>query len=114
MISRVAIFAASLVAALTLAVGLAVAGLAPGTGAADVQPASDQVVAATDVPATSGAPSPTIQVDTIYVAPDPVPEEVVVTKVEEATKVASSSSRGGDEDGESESEGEHEHEGEDD
>jgi hypothetical protein len=32
MISRVAIFAASLVAALTLVVGLTIAGLAPGTG----------------------------------------------------------------------------------
>jgi hypothetical protein len=98
MISRVAIFAASLVAALTLAVGLAIAGLTPGTGAADVQPASDQVVAATEVPAT--APAPTIQVDTIYVAPDPVPEEVVVTKVEKAAHHDDED----DEDGEHESE----------
>ena len=106
MISRVAIFAASLVAALTLVVGLTIAGLAPGTGAADVQPVSDQLAAATDAPATTDAPAPTIQVDTIYVAPDPVPEEVVVTKVEKTTKVVTASSRGGDEDGEHESEGE--------
>jgi hypothetical protein len=64
---------------------------------------SDQVVVATDAPATTDAPAPTIQVDTIYVAPDPVPEEVVVTKIEKTTKVVSASSRGG-EDGERESE----------
>ena len=107
MISRVAIFAASLVAALTLAVGLVIAGLAPGTRAVDAQTVSDQVVTTTD------APAPTVQTDIVYLAPDPTPEEIVVTKVEKTTEVVSATTLGGDEDGEHESE-DGEHEGEDD
>ncbi len=72
MVHRVAIFAASLVAAVALFVGLVVAGFAPAApfGA---QPAS--------VPAAATeSPAPVVQVDTVYVAPQPTPQDVVVTQ----------------------------------
>jgi hypothetical protein len=96
MINRIAIFAATLVAALALTVGLVLAGLAPGTGAADAQTVSDPVVATTD--------APVVQTDIVYVAPDPTPQEVVVTKVENSTKVTTTH-HGDDGDDEGEHEG---------
>jgi hypothetical protein len=75
MINRVAIFAASLVAALALAVGLFIAGIGPGSGAADLQPVSDPVAVSTD------SPAPVVQVDTVYVTPQATPQDVVVTQV---------------------------------
>ena len=79
MIHRVAIFAASLVAAGALVLGLVIAGLAPATVPVDAQPVSDPVVAATD------APAPVVQVDTVYVTPQATPKDVVVTKTVKAT-----------------------------
>jgi hypothetical protein len=78
MIHRVAIFAASLVAAGALVVGLVIAGLAPTTVPVDAQPAAAPVVAATD------APAPIVQVDTVYVAPQATPQDIVVTKTVKA------------------------------
>lgn len=82
MINRVAILAASLAAALALAGGLALAGLAPGTGAADAQLVSDPVVAAID------APAPIVQTDLVYVAPRVAPPDVVVTRVVSAARAS--------------------------
>ncbi len=79
MIHRVAIFAASLVAALALVVGLVVAGFAPPAVPIAAEPVSAPVVAATDVP------PPVVQVDTVYVAPAATPQDIVVTKVVQAT-----------------------------
>ena len=91
MIHRVALFAGSLAAALTLAVGLVVAGVAPGADPVGAQPA---VPAA----ATAAAPAaPTFQVDLVYVAPPVAPQDVTVTK-------AVTAPRQGD-DGENEREG---------
>ncbi len=73
MIHRTALFAGSLVAALTLAVGLVAAGFAPHAdpvGGVPAQPAA----ATAEVPA-----APTIQVDTIYVAAPVKPQEITVT-----------------------------------
>jgi hypothetical protein len=67
MIQRVAILAASLVAAAGLAVGLVVAGIAPAAAPVAAEPVSAPVVAATD------APQPVVQVDTVYVAPQVEP-----------------------------------------
>ena len=91
MIHRVALFAGSLVAALTLAVGLVVAGVAPGAGPVDAQPAGP-------VAATAAAPAaPTFQVDLVYVAPPVAPQEVTETKAVTASRQ--------DDDGENEREG---------
>jgi hypothetical protein len=91
MIHRVAILAASLVAAAGLAVGLLVAGFAPATTPVAAEPALAPVVATTD------APRPVVQVDTVYVAPQATPEDTVVVKTVSAHH--------GDEDGENENEG---------
>ena len=91
MIHRVAILAASLVAAAGLAVGLVVAGFAPTPVPVSAEPVSAPVVATTD------APRPVVQVDTVYVAPQATPEDVVVVKTVSAHQ--------GGEDGENESEG---------
>ena len=73
MIHRVAIFAASLVAAGALVVGLVIAGFAPASVPVGAQPVSAPV-------ANTQAPVPVVQVDTVYVAPQPTPQDVVVTK----------------------------------
>ena len=73
MLQRVAIFAASLVAAATLALGFAIAGLAPTPVPVAVEP----VAATADAP----TPAPVVQVDTVYVAPQATPQDVVVTNV---------------------------------
>lgn len=74
MIHRLALFVASLVAALVLAVGLVAAGFAPGPRPADPGGA---------MPASSveAQPTPRVQVDTVYVAPQATPQDVTVTKV---------------------------------
>lgn len=76
---KIALGAASAAAALTLAVALAAAGFAPGS---PTTPASsvtivDQVV--TDPVAAD--PAPTVQVDTIYLAPEPKPQTITVQNV---------------------------------
>jgi len=89
MIHRLAIFAATLVAAAGLAVGLVIAGLAPATAPVAAEPASAPL-------ATTEVPPPVVQVDTVYLTPKATPEDVVVTKIVTA-------SRNGD--GENENEG---------
>ena len=73
MVHRIALFIASLAAALVLAAGLALSGLAPAAGPApliaDVAPA-----------VTDPAPTPTVQVDTVYVTPKVKPRHVTVTR----------------------------------
>lgn len=90
MIHRLAIFAATLVAAAGLAVGLVIAGLGPTTAPVAAEPVAAPV-------ATTDVPAPAVQVDTVYLAPKATPEDVVVTKV------VTASHRG--EDGEDEREG---------
>ena len=89
MVQRLALFLASLTAALVLAAGLALSGLAPATDPAPVM--ADVALAATDA-----VPKPTVQVDTVYVTPKVKPKHVTVTRT------VASSSRSGD--------GEQEHE----
>ena len=72
MLNRVALFAASLVASLVLAIGLALAGFAPAAPAAGV---------AVPAAATTDAPAPITQIDTVYVAPQAKPEQVTVQQV---------------------------------
>jgi hypothetical protein len=74
MIHRTALFAASLVAALTLAVGLVVAGFGPRANPADGG-------AAAPAAATADAPAgPNVQVDTVYVTAPATPQDVTVTQ----------------------------------
>jgi hypothetical protein len=96
MIHRIALLAASAAAALVLAIGLAVTGFGPADPTAGGQ-AVDQADPAT---ATADLPAPTeqVQVDTVYVAPQPTPE-TIVTKV-----VKVKPARNGGEDGENEAE----------
>lgn len=91
MIHRVAILAASLVAAAGLAVGLVFAGIAPAAAPVAAEPVPAPVVATTD------APQEAVQVDTVYVAPQATPEDIVVVKTVSAHH--------GGEDGENENEG---------
>ena len=105
MINRIALLAASLVAGLVLAAGLAVAGFGPATPAADAQaldPAIESAAAATDTPAATDP----AQVETVYLTPQATPEVIVNTVVDTA-------SAGGDDDGHEENDSE-EHEGDDD
>jgi hypothetical protein len=71
--NRLALFAASLAASGVLAAGLAFVGLSPAP-----VPAADATIT---VPAADATPEPITQVDTIYVAPQATPAEVVVTQV---------------------------------
>ncbi len=73
MVQRVALFIASLTAALALAAGLALSGLAP---AAEPAPVIAEVAPA----ATDAAPEPTVQVDTVYVTPKVKPKHVTVNR----------------------------------
>ncbi len=95
MVHRIALFAASLAAALVIAGGLALAGLGPQQPAADAVVVMDQVAAPTD----AVAPEATVQVDTIYLTPQATPEQITVTKVQVAAKQggeADESGEGGD------------------
>lgn len=87
---KIALTVASAAAALTLAVALAAAGLAPGTAATPASAASvtDPVVA---------DPTPTVQVDTVYLAPAPEQKTITVHKVVKSS--------GGEDGSEHESEG---------
>ncbi len=71
--NRLALFAASLAASGVLAAGLAFVGLSPAP-----VPAADSTIAA---PVTDAPPAPITQIDTVYVAPQATPAEIVVTKV---------------------------------
>jgi hypothetical protein len=91
MINRLALFIASVAAALTLAVAMAAAGFAPGTAA--------------DPPATANppaAPSPgdltdrRVQVDTVYLAAPPAQQTITVRKVSPASGEAESEGAEGD------------------
>ena len=75
MIQRIALFTASLAAALTIGLGLAVAGFSPATTSVAVDPASDGTAATTGPIA-----APPVQVDTVYVAAQPKPKEVTIRK----------------------------------
>lgn len=72
MVQRIALFVASLAAAAVLAVGLAVAGVGPAASA----PAASTAVSTTADP----APTPRVQVDTVYVAAPVKPKTIVVHK----------------------------------
>jgi hypothetical protein len=95
MLKKIALLAASLTAALALAGGLALAGFGAPSPAADMQ-AVDAV--AVPVDATTPADAAPVQVDTIYLAPQPTPAEITVTKIKEAKH---QSTAGEHEDGES-------------
>ncbi len=79
MVQRIALFIASLTAALVLTAGLALNGLAP---AADPGP----VVADVAPAATDPAPTPTVKVDTVYVTPKVKPRHVTVTRTVGTTR----------------------------
>lgn len=96
MLKKITLLAASLTAALTIAGGLALAGFGAPSPAADMQ-AVDQIVVPADVAVPADAAAP-VQVDTIYLAPQPTPEEITVTKIKEAKLQASEHE--GDEGGE--------------
>jgi hypothetical protein len=91
MLSRVSLFAASLAAALVVASGLSLAGVAPSPAATTAP-----VVVPAAATAPVEAPQPVTQVDTVYLTPQESPQ-VVVTKVVKTVP----SSNGGD--GETES-----------
>lgn len=82
MIKKIALIASSLTAALVIAGGLALAGFGAPAPAADMQ-VVDQAVAPVDASPPADAAAP-VQVDTIYLAPQPTPEEITVTQVKEA------------------------------
>jgi len=92
MISRVALFAASIAASLTLAVGLALAGFAPSPPQADA--AAAQPVVATAEPAAT----PLVQVDTAFIAPQVKPAEVTVKKAVTTSGRVDDEGEGGDDD----------------
>ncbi|HEY3335383.1 MAG TPA: hypothetical protein VGK16_09145, partial [Candidatus Limnocylindrales bacterium] len=75
MIQRLALFSASVAAALVIGLGLALAGLAPASSPAPVDAVPVGTVASADPIA-----APTVQVDTVYVAAQPQPEVVTVRK----------------------------------
>lgn len=69
MVNRIALFAASLAAALALVVGLTLAGFNPGA-------APVNQLTATGAP----QPQPTVQVDTVYLTPSVAPQQQTVTQ----------------------------------
>lgn len=87
MISKAALFVASLAAAFTLAFALAVAGFAPG---------SSQPVPAAATTQVDPAPTDAVQVDTVYVAPPPPQQTVTVQKVVAGSGGESETETGGD------------------
>jgi hypothetical protein len=90
MIHRAALFTAALAAALMLAVGLVAAGFAPGAGAA---PAAVPVAATAEAPA-----APTVQVDTVYVAPPAAPQDITINRTVAATSHGDDDGEGGGDD----------------
>ncbi len=94
MIQRLALFAASLAAAAVLAVGLALAGVGrPGGPDAASAPVTQPAAATAVAPA-----EPAVQVDTVYVAPQPSPQEITVTKTARATGGAAEAGNEGEDD----------------
>jgi hypothetical protein len=88
--NRLALFAASLAASGVLAAGLAFVGLSPAP-----VPAADSTITA---PITDATPQAVTQVDTIYVAPQATPAEVVVTQVVPSTHHGDDGNEGGGDD----------------
>jgi hypothetical protein len=82
MLHKIALFAASVVAALVIAGGRVLSGSGPQQPAADAV----QVVDAVAGPADAAAPDATVQVDTIYLAPQATPGVIDVTQVKEASR----------------------------
>jgi hypothetical protein len=82
MLNRVALLAASAVAALVIAGGLALSGFGPQQPAVDAV----QVVDAVAGPADAAAPDASVQVDTIYLTPQATPGVIDVTQVREASR----------------------------
>jgi hypothetical protein len=78
MISRIALFIASLAAALTLAVALAAGGFAPGSS--QPVPASSTTIPVDPAAADDVTPPP-VQVDTVYVAVPPKQQTITVNRV---------------------------------
>jgi hypothetical protein len=94
MLSRIALFSASLAAALVIAGGLALTGLAP-------QQAQAEAPVAEPAAATAAAPAetpPQVQVDTVYLTPEVAPE-VIVTKVVKIAKAHAVGDEGENESG---------------
>lgn len=90
MSNRIPLIAASTGAVLALVVGLAAAGFAPG--AADAT-----TVSSTTTTTEPAAAEPTVQVDTIYVAPPP-PQKTIT--IQEVSKTSNGDSDDGEESGE--------------
>jgi hypothetical protein len=83
MLRAAILFVASLAAALVIATGLSLAGLAPAPAAPAAQVA--------DTVATQPPPDPPVQVDTVYLTPTRPPRHITVTKVR-----TTAPARGGD------------------
>jgi hypothetical protein len=97
MLQKLALTAASAVAALTLALALAAAGVAPGSQA--VTPNSQaSPIAADPAAADAAAPDamPTVQVDTIYLKPAPKQKTITVHKVVKSSGGENEHESGGD------------------
>lgn len=90
MLQKVAIAVASGAAALTFTVALAAAGFAPGT------PVTATDTSATIVAPVAADPAPTVQVDTIYVAPPPPQQTITVHKVVQTSGGESENETGND------------------
>ena len=90
MVHRVALLVASLAAAITLAAGFVLAGFSPQADPVEAAPV------ATDVSADP-SPTPRVQVDTVYVAPQAPPQDVTVTKVIKSSR-GDDEGEGGDDD----------------
>lgn len=90
MINRIALFAASLAASFALAFALAAAGFAPGSSA-------PSAAAATSTPTVAEvAPTPQVQVDTVYVAAPPKPKTIKIHKVIQTSGGESGEQESGD------------------
>lgn len=89
MSNRIPLIAASTGAVFALVVGLAAAGFAPG--------AADATTVSTTTTTEPAAAEPTVQVDTIYVAPPP-PQKTIT--IQEVSKTSNGDSDDGEESGE--------------
>jgi hypothetical protein len=103
MLHRIALLAASVVAALVIAGGLALSGFGPQQPVADAV----QVVDAVAGPADAAAPDATVQVDPIYLAPQATPEVIDETQVKEASRLVDEDDDGDEHDGDQHEDGQH-------
>jgi hypothetical protein len=94
MISKAALFVASLAAAFTLAFALALAGFAPGSSQA--APASTATSAQSDPAAADVVAPDQVQVDTVYVAPPAEQQTITVHKVAASSGEGESENEGDD------------------